>query len=86
MGFLERNEKNIKKVEKQIEKEEKKIHSLHEKFQAKKVNKAKFNIERRKVEEKIKLMRSRIQKLHGLGVKERKHQEEKAKKKEEKKK
>jgi len=85
MSFLERNEKNIQKVEKRIEKEEGKIISLQEKYQAKKITKAKFNIEKRKIEEKIKMMRARIQQLHGLGVKERKHIEEKAKKKEEKK-
>jgi hypothetical protein len=86
MGFKERLEKNIAKLEKRVEKEEKRIEHLHEKYNSKKITKAKFNIEKRKIDEKIRMMKRRISDLHGWTVKEKHHQEEKQKKKEEKKK
>jgi len=90
MGFKERLEKSIAKLEKKVEKEEKRIEHLHEKYNSKKITKAKFNIEKRKIEEKIRTMKRRMSDLHGWTVKEKHHQDEKAeekqKKKEEKKK
>ena len=59
MGFLERIEKNITKLEKRIAKEETKIAQLEEKFQSKKITKAKLNIEKRKIYDKIKSMKAR---------------------------
>ena len=90
MGFKERLEKNIAKIEKRIKKEEIKIEHLQEKLNSKKITKAKFNIEKRKIDDKIRIMKRRTSDLHGWTVKEKHHQDEKAeekkKKKEEKKK
>lgn len=57
---------------------------LEEKFESKKITKAKLNIEKRKIFERIKAMRSRIQTLKGMTVKEKQHLEEKAEEKKEK--
>jgi len=84
MSFLERVDKNIAKLEKRIEKEEMHIVQLDEKFTAKKISKAKLNIEKRKIHDKIKAMRSRIQTLKGIAVKEKQHIEEKAEEKKKK--
>ena len=84
MGFLERLEKNIAKLEKRIEKEELKIVQLQEKFENKKITKAKLNIERRKIYDRIKAIRSRVQTLKGITVKEKQHLEEKAEEKKKK--
>jgi len=90
MTFIGRLERNIAKLEKRIEKEQIRIGRLKEKCDSKKITKAKFNIEKRKIEEKIKAMNSRIRVLQGGVTKEKRHIEEKAeekrKKKEEKKK
>ena len=84
MSFLTRLDKNIKKMEKRIENEESKIQKLDEKYNDKKITKAKFNIEKRKIHDKIKSLRARHQTLKGLVVKEIHHHEEKEKKKEKK--
>jgi len=85
MGFKERLERNIAKLEKRIEKEEIRIEHLEDKYKNKKITKAKFNIEKRKIEDKIRTMRRRMSDLHGWTVKEKHHIEEKAEKKKEKK-
>ena len=84
MAFLDRLNKNIAKLEKQIEKEEAKIAQLHEKFESKKITKAKMNIEKRKIYDKIKAMKARVQTLKGLTVREKQHLEEKAEEKKKK--
>ena len=56
MGFIERLERNIAKLEKRIEKEQMRIEHLRQKCESKKITKAKFNIEKRKIEERIKAM------------------------------
>ena len=84
MGFLERLDKNIAKLEKRIEKEEMKIAHLEGKFNSKKITKAKLNIEKRKIYDRIKAMRSRVQTLKGITVKEKQHIEERAEEKEKK--
>jgi len=85
MSFLKRLEKSISKMEKRIENEEEKVKKLEEKYNDKKITKAKFNIEKRKIQDKIKSLRARHQTLKGLVVKEIHHQEEKAEEKEKKK-
>ena len=85
MTFLQRLEKNIAKYEKRIEKEEMKIAQLGTKFENKKITKAKLNIETRKIRDRIKAMKARIQTLRGMTVKEKQHLEEKAEEKREKK-
>lgn len=81
MAFLDRLNKNISKLENRIEKEEMKIVQLQEKYESKKITKAKMNIEKRKIYDKIKAMRARVQTLKGLTVKEKQHIEEKAEEK-----
>ena len=88
MGFIERVDKNISKLGKRISKEESKIAILNKKFEEKKITKAKLNLEHNKINEKIKALKTRIQTLKGIIVKEKQHQEKKEedrKKKEEKK-
>ena len=70
MTFIDRLERNIAKLEKRIEKEQIRIGRLKEKCDSKKITKAKFNIEKRKIEEKIKAMNSRIRVLQGGMTKE----------------
>lgn len=86
MGFLERIDRNMKKIEKQIEKEEQKKATLDQKLSDKSITKAKHNIDQRKIDQKIRAMKKRIRDLQGMALKEKKHIEEKQKKKEEKKK
>lgn len=85
MGFKERLERNIAKKEKHIEIEELRIVRLKEKYDVKKITKAKYNIEKRKIDEKIRTLKRRIRDLQGWTVKEKHHQEEKAEKKQQKK-
>jgi len=86
MGFKERLEKSIAKLEKKIKKEEMRIEHLHDKYNSKKITKAKYNIEKRKIEDRIRTMKRRTSDLHGWTVKEKHHQEEKAEEKQKKKK
>ena len=85
MGFRERLDKNIAKLEKRIKKEEIRIEQLHDKYKNKKITKAKFNIEKRKIDDKIRTMKRRMSDLHGWTVKEKHHQDEKAEEKQKKK-
>ncbi len=85
MGFRERLDKNIVKLEKRIEKEEIRIEHLQDKYKNKKITKAKFNIEKRKIDDKIRTMKRRMSDLHGWTVKEKHHLEEKAEEKQKKK-
>ena len=85
MGFRERLDKNIAKLEKRIKKEEIRIEHLQDKYKNKKITKAKFNIEKRKIDDKIRTMKRRMSDLHGWTVKEKHHQEEKAEEKQKKK-
>jgi len=62
-----------------------KIVQLETKFENKKITKAKLNIETRKIRDRIKAMKARIQTLRGMTVKEKQHLEEKAEEKREKK-
>jgi chromosome segregation ATPase len=77
MGLISRLEKNIAKLEKRIEKEKLKITKLEEKFKSKKITKAKYTIEKRKIEETIKNIKNRIGALKGMSVKEKHVIEEK---------
>ncbi len=89
MSFEKRLQRSIAKKEKDINKEKKKIEVLQEKFDSRKITRAEFNIKKRKIEEKIRAMDSRMRVLQGGLTKEKRHQEEiaeeKKKKKEEKK-
>jgi len=64
---------------------EQKIKDWKEKLDQGKITRAKFNIKKNSIEEKIKAINSRIRVLQGLHIKERRHQEEVAEKKKEKK-
>ena len=77
MGFKERLEKNILKMEKRISKEEFRLEKLTEKYKAKHITKAKYNIEKSKIEERIKNIKHRINALKGLAVKELHERKEK---------
>lgn len=86
MSFEQRLEKSIAKKEKAIEKEEQKIDALKEKLDSGKITRAKYNIEKKKIEAKIRAMSSRMRVLQGGLAKEKRHQielEEKNKMKEE---
>jgi hypothetical protein len=85
MGFKERLHKNIEKLEKRIEKEKSKIDVLHQKCDNKQITKADYTIKRKRIEEKIHAMNSRVRVLQGGLAREKKHQEEKAEKKQKKK-
>jgi len=79
MSFLiKRLEKNIAKCEKEIEKIRKKIEDLEKEFKANKITKAKFNIKKRKYEDRINALNARIRVIRGGIVRERKREEEKA--------
>lgn len=88
MSFEKRLEKAIARKEKEIEKEHKKIDALEEKFNAHKITPAEFNIKKKKINEIIKSISSRMRVLQGGLTRERRHQdelvEEKKKKKEKK--
>ena len=88
MSFQKRLEKAIAKKVKAIEKEKIKIEVLREKLDSHKITRAEFNIKRKRIEEKIRAMDSRMRVLQGGLTREKRHQEElaeeKKKKKEEK--
>ena len=88
MSFIKRLEKNIARKEKEMEGEKAKIKQLEEKFNDHKITRAEFNIKKKKIEEKIRALSSRMRVLQGGVAKEKRHQEElaeeKKKKKEEK--
>ncbi|MBU0496406.1 MAG: hypothetical protein KKG04_00430, partial [Candidatus Thermoplasmatota archaeon] len=86
MSFENRLHKNIEKLEKNIEKEKSKIAVLHQKCDNKQITKADFTIKKKRIEEKIHAMNSRIRVLQGGLTREKKHQEEKTEKKQKKKK
>ena len=90
MSFIDRLQKNINKLEKRIEREQQKIENLHQKCDNKQITKADYSLKKKRIEEKIHAMNSRIRVLQGGMTREKKHiaekQEEKRKKKEEKKK
>ena len=85
MSFEKRLERAIAKKEREIEKEKQKIEMLHDKLDAHKITRAEFNIKKKKIEEKIRFMDSRMRTLQGGLAKERRHQEELAEEKEKKK-
>ena len=88
MSFEKRLGRNIEKKEKVIAKEKQKIELLKEKLDSHKINRAEYNIKKKKIGEKIRFMDSRMRTLQGGLTKEKRHQEElaeeKSKKKEEK--
>lgn len=85
MSFIKRLEKNIAKIEKSIAKEKKKIEDLRVKCEAHKITRAEFNIKKKKIEEIIRNMDSRLRVLRGGIAKEKRYQEEKAEEKKKKK-
>jgi hypothetical protein len=85
MSFEKRLQKAIAKKEAQMEKEKQKIDKLKEKLDSGKITRAQFNIKKMHHEELIKAMSSRMRVLQGGLTKEKRHQEEKAEKKKEKK-
>lgn len=82
MSFIDRLEKNIMKKEKAIEKEKQNLSDLKEKLDSNELTRAKYNLKKSKIENKIRFMNSRMRTLKGMMIKERKHQEEKRKKSE----
>ncbi len=88
MGFVERLERNIAKLEKRIQKEEERIVSLQEKCEAHKITRAELNLKKRKIDDHIRALNSRLRVLQGGIAKEKRFEEErveeKKKKKEEK--
>jgi hypothetical protein len=85
MSFEKRLQKAIAKKEAQMEKEKQKIDKLKEKLDSGKITRAQFNIKKMHHEELIKAMSSRMRVLQGGLTREKRHQEEKAEKKKEKK-
>ena len=85
MGFVERLQKNINKLEKRIEREQKKIESLHQRCESKQITKAEYSLKKKRIEEKIHAMNSRIRVLQGGMAREKKHIEERAEEKRKKK-
>jgi len=85
MAFIDRLHKNIQKLEKRKEKEKGKIDMLKQKCDAKQITKADFNIKKKKIDEKIHGIDSRMRVLQGGLTREKKHQEEKAEEKRKKK-
>jgi hypothetical protein len=81
MSFEKRLEKAVEKKEKEIEKEKQRITLLHTKLDSSKITRAEFNIKRKRIEEKIKALNSRMRVLQGGIARERRHQEELAEKK-----
>jgi len=81
MGFIERLERNIAKLEKSIEKEQLKIEHLHEKCESHKITKGEFSIKKRRHDEKIHSMNSRLRVLQGGITKEKRREEERAEEK-----
>ncbi|HDM25373.1 hypothetical protein B6U70_01530 [Euryarchaeota archaeon ex4484_162] len=81
MSFLiKRLEKNIARCEKEIEKTRKKIEELERDYKANKITKAKFNIKKRKYEDRINALNARIRVIRGGIVREKKREEEKKEK------
>lgn len=85
MSFEKRLERAIAKKQKEIGKEKKKIQNLGEKLEVHKITRAEFNIKKRKIEEKIRAMDSRMRVLQGGITREKRHQEELAEEKKKKK-
>ena len=85
MSFEKRLEKAIEKKGKEIEKEKQRIEILHGKLDSGKMTRAEFNIKRKKMEERIKALSSRMRVLQGGLTREKRHQEEAAEEKEKKK-
>jgi hypothetical protein len=85
MSFEKRLEKAIAKKEKEIEKEKQRISLLQVKLDSGKMTRAEFNIKRKRIEEKIKALNSRMRVLQGGLTREKRHQEELAEEKEKKK-
>ena len=75
MSFQKRLKRNIEKKEKTIEKERQKIEMLKEKLDAHKINRAEYNIKKKKIGEKIRFMDSRMRVLQGGLTKEKRQQE-----------
>ena len=86
MSFIGRLERNIEKLEKHIEKEHNKTSELFKKYCDKKMTHAEFNLKSEKIERKIREMDSRKRVFQGAIAKEKRHLEEKAEKKENRKK
>ena len=85
MAFMDRLQKNINKLEKRIERENQKIDSLKQKCDNKQITKADYSLKKKRIEEKIHAMNSRIRVLQGGMTREKKHQHEKAEEKRKKK-
>lgn len=81
MSFEKRLEKAIAKKEKEIEKEKQRISLLESKLDSGKMTRAEFNIKRKRIEEKIKALNSRMRVLQGGLTREKRHQDEIAEKK-----
>ncbi len=81
MSFIDRLERNIAKREKTIEKENEKLIDLKNKLDSNELTRAKYNIKKGKIENRIRTIDARIRTLKGMIIKERKHIEEKKKKK-----
>jgi len=65
MGFIQRLERNIAKLEKRIQKEEEKIVSLQQKYESHKITPAEFNLKKRKIDDHIRALNSRLRVLQG---------------------
>jgi hypothetical protein len=85
MSFIRRLERGIEKKEKSKEKEKIKILELKEKLDKHIITRAEYNLKKKKIEEKIRSIDSRIRVLQGGITKEKKHQEEIQKEKQKKK-
>ncbi|RLF62185.1 MAG: hypothetical protein DRN16_02270, partial [Thermoplasmata archaeon] len=70
----------IARCEKEIEKTRKKIEELERDYKANKITKAKFNIKKRKYEDRINALNARIRVIRGGIVREKKREEEKKEK------
>ncbi|PNX46233.1 MAG: hypothetical protein BV457_07065 [Thermoplasmata archaeon M9B1D] len=81
MSFEKRLEKAIEKKEKEIEKEKQRITLLQSKLDSGKITRAEFNIKRKRIEEKIRALDSRMRVLQGGLTREKRHQEELVEKK-----
>jgi hypothetical protein len=79
MSFINRLEKNIIKKEKAIEKEKLNLSDLKDKLDSNELTRAKYNLKKSKIENKIRIMNSRMRTLKGMMIKEKKHLEEKKK-------
>ena len=81
MSLVSRLERNIYGLQRKIEKEYDKIGSIHKKYVNKKMSSAEFNLKKKKIDDKIREMDSRMRVLKGSLAKERRRLEEKSEEK-----